>query len=171
MKPALYTGLIVLLVPVQTTALQHASIGGIRPDLCLVAACLVGVFAGEIEGLLFGLAVGFVQDLFSAGAPWINLATKGVVGLLAGLAGRHVANATPTTLLGLMLGLSLLSGVAVLALGGPSGGLANTWLTVRTVLLPQAAFDAAVCAGAYWLVTRWVRSGGTSEGVRALFER
>ena len=54
MKRALYAGPVLGLVPIQTTVLQYASIGGIRPYLCLIAVCLVGFVAGEREGMLLG---------------------------------------------------------------------------------------------------------------------
>ncbi|HKW85483.1 MAG TPA: hypothetical protein VJM82_00275 [Nitrospiraceae bacterium] len=156
MKPVLYLALIFGLVPIQTTVLAHSSIGGIRPDLCLVAASLVGLFAGELEGLLLGLALGFVQDLFSAGDLWLNVVTKGSVGLLAGMAGRYVAYATTITVLAAVMGLSLFSGTVFLLTVGPRG-LAEGFFAVRSVLLPQALWDAVLAAGIYWLLTEHFR--------------
>lgn len=156
MKAALYLGLILGLVPFQTTVLELARIGPVRPDLCLVAVVLVGVFAGELEGLLMGLALGFVQDLFSAGDAWLNLALKGAAGVVAGLTGRHVANATPLTILALMGGLSAASGLIVLSRGREALGLGA--LTVYGPgWLGQAACDALICTGLYWLIAGRVR--------------
>lgn len=156
MKPALYLALLFGLVPIQTTVLHYAGIGGIRPDLCLVAASLVGFFAGELEGLLLGLALGLVQDLFSAGELWLNLVTKGSVGFLAGVAGRYVAYATTITVLIAVMGLSLLSGTVFLLAVGPRG-LAEGFFAVRSVLLPQSLWDAVLAAGIYWLLTKHFR--------------
>jgi cell shape-determining protein MreD len=156
LKQLLYLTLVVSLVPIQATVLSHVSVGGIRPDLCLVAASLVGFFTGVREGLLLGLAMGFVQDLFSAGELWLNLVTKGSVGFLSGVAGRYVANATTITALAGILGLSLVSGTVFLLTVGP-GGLRDASFAVRAVLLPQAMWDAALGAGLYWLLARRVR--------------
>jgi len=151
-KQMLYAGLVFGLVPVQTTVLHYASIGGMRPDLCLVTACLVGFLAGEFEGMMLGLALGFMQDLFSAGELWLNMVTKGSIGLLAGLAGRYLANATPVAMLATMLGLSILSGTVFLVSVRTGQGLADAFLAVRSVMLPQAVLDAAVGVGVYWLI-------------------
>ncbi|MGH7204942.1 MAG: rod shape-determining protein MreD [Nitrospiraceae bacterium] len=168
MKQVLYLTLVFGLVPIQTTVLAHASVGGIRPDLCLVAASLVGLFTGELEGLLLGLAMGFVQDLFSAGELWLNLVTKGSVGFLAGVAGRYVANATTITALAAILGLSFLSGTVFLFTVGP-GGLRDASFAVRAVLLPQAMWDAALGAGLYWLLAkRFRREQAILEGSSGL---
>lgn len=145
--------LIISVVPIQTTMLEHVSLGGVRPDLCLVAACLIGFTAGEVEGMLIGLALGFVEDLFSAGDSWLNTISKGLFGLLSGLTARHLASPTPLAFTWTLVSLSLLSGLlfAVWSLG--MGTLSDSLVSVRSVIIPQAAFDAAVGAVAYWWVT------------------
>ncbi|MBM4122044.1 MAG: hypothetical protein FJ249_05575 [Nitrospira sp.] len=157
MKPALYAGLLLGLVPVQAALLQHIEFVGIRPDLCLVAACLAGFLAGELEGLLIGLALGLVQGLFSAGDLWLNVITKGGAGLLAGLAGRHVTNPTTVSMLAVLAGLSVLSGIIVLVAIRSGAGLVAFLAAVRSVLVPEVVLNAAVGTGLYWLIARRVR--------------
>lgn len=150
MKFLLYAGLILLLVPLQTAALHHVSVLGVKPDLGLIAVCFVGLLAGELDGVLLGLAMGWALDLFSAGELWLNLVTKGGAGLAAGLAGRQIAHVTPVVLL---IGLLLLSAVSglVAAFNMPFAGLWEFWWAIRSIVLPQACYDALVGAGLYWL--------------------
>ena len=54
MKFLLYLLLALVVVPFQTTLLHYFSIFGVRPDLGLVAACLVGFLGG-------GLALSLIQ--------------------------------------------------------------------------------------------------------------
>jgi hypothetical protein len=146
-----YAGLVVLLVPVQTTLLPHVAIWNIKPDLGLVAAALIGVLAGELDGLIVGLAIGWILNLYSAGDLWLNLVTIGGAGLFAGLLARQVAEITPTILaVGLLL-LSLAGGlVAVLSMKYAT--IADTWWMVQFVVIPQACFDAAVFAALLWFL-------------------
>jgi hypothetical protein len=154
MKPWIYAGLAAGLVPVQTTLLEHLSVAGIRPDVCLIAASLIGFFAGPADGVLMGLLLGFEQDLFSAGDPGLNLGTNAAAGLLAGLAGRYLARVTLATVAPLMLGLSVGSGLAFMAAGAGGG---ETLAAVRSVLLPQAVLDTAVGVALYWLLAERFR--------------
>lgn len=154
MKPWLYVGLAAGLVPVQTTLLEHVSVAGIRPDVCLIAASLLGFFGGPVDGALMGALFGFEQDLFSAGDLGLNLGTKAVAGLLAGLAGRYVAHATPASVAPVMLGLSVCSGLAFVSAGAGGG---ETLAAVQSVLLPQAVFDTAVGVALYWLLAERFR--------------
>jgi len=147
MKPLLYLGLATGLVPIQTTVLEHLSVAGVRPDLCLIAVSLIGLFGGLADGVMMGALLGFEQDLFSAGDTWVNAITKSAIGLSAGLVGRYVARVTPVTVLPMVLGLSVASGIAFLFAG--AGGQ-YTLTAVRSVLLPQALFDSAIGVAAYW---------------------
>ena len=85
MKLLLYAALILIVVPIQATLLNHMSVLGVRPDLALIAVCLVGFFGGELDGLLLGIILGWSQDLLSAGDLWVNVVSKGGAGFLAGL--------------------------------------------------------------------------------------
>ncbi|MEW6542589.1 MAG: hypothetical protein AB1411_03160 [Nitrospirota bacterium] len=153
MKPALYAGLALGLVPIQVTVLNGLSLWGVRPDLCLVAACLVGIVAGRLEGLLIGLALGLGQDLFSAGPPMLNMGTKALAGLLGGLVGRHVTDVTPVTVMLALAGFSALSGAVAMASVKTGIGLMDRLDMVRFVLLPEALFNTVVGGGLYWLLS------------------
>jgi len=153
-KPLLYVGLVLGLIPIQTTVLEHLSVAGVRPDLCLIAVSLIGLFGGLSDGVKMGVLLGFEQDLFSAGDMWVNAITKAAIGLSAGLVGRYVARTTPATVLPMVLGLSVSSGIAFLFAG--AGGQ-YTLTAVRTVLLPQAVFDSMVAIGLYWVLAERFR--------------
>lgn len=151
MKFLLYGGLVLLLVPVQTTLLPHVAVWGIKPDLGLVVAAVVGLVGGELEGLLVGLAIGWVLNLYSAGDLWLSLVTTAGAGLFAGLLGRQVAQVTPTILAIGLLFLSMAGGlVAVLSMKNAT--LSDTWWMVQSVVVPQACFDAVLGAGLLWVL-------------------
>jgi hypothetical protein len=152
-KSVIYLILVLLLVPLQTTLLPHLSVWNVKPDLGLVAAVLVGLFAGELEGLLVGLAIGWVLSLFSAGELWLSLLTNGGAGLLAGFLGRQVSQMTSLSLgLGLLL-VSLVSG-AFAALNFQHFDGSQMWWMIESIVFPQACFDGVVGAGLYWILSQ-----------------
>jgi hypothetical protein len=154
MKFLLYLVLVLLLVPLQTTLLPHLSVWSIKPDLGLVAAALVGIFAGELEGLLVGLAIGWVLNLFSAGELWLSLLTNGGVGILSGFLGRQLTLVTSISMgVGLVL-VSLASGLFA-TMSFTHLDMSQMWWMVESIALPQACFDGAVGAGLYWLLSQW----------------
>jgi hypothetical protein len=152
-KFLLYAVLALVVVPLQTTLLHYVSVFGVRPDLGLVAACLVGFLGGELDGLVLGLILGCSQDLLSAGDLWVNVVTKGGAGFLAGLAGRHMAHITPTVLLVGLAVISCLSS-AVFMYSMPPFTWDETWTALRSTVLIQAGFDAAIGAAIYLLFRR-----------------
>ena len=155
MKVAAYIALVLLVIPIQIVLLDRISIAGIRPDLALVTVCLIGLYRGEMETVLAGLAMGFAQDLFSGGALWGNLCLKPVLGLMAGLASRNLVNLTWAFVLALMLGLSVLSGSVMYLLKSLTGSGANFFLAVRGIILPQACYDAILGLATLKLIRLW----------------
>jgi LytS/YehU family sensor histidine kinase len=170
-KQALYAGLILGLVPFQVTALNYAGIVGVRPDLALIATFLIGFLSGGIEGLLMGVLLGCVQDLFSAGSLWVNLITKGLIGILAGLLGRHLANATPVTVCAFLFVLSVLSGSMTAVWIRAEDNLTVVPHIIQSVVLPQALFDATLGAVIYWLMPGRRRREAEFGDDMALFGR
>jgi hypothetical protein len=154
MKPFLYALLIAGLVPMQAILLPHLSVWNVKPDLGLIAVCLIGLFCGELDGLLFGLMLGWVMSLFSAGDLTFSMLTKGGVGFLAGLMGRQVAHVTPVLLVTGLLVASILTGLVTVLSLKPNEEQ-DLWWAVRAVVLPQACFDAVVGGTLYWLA--WSR--------------
>jgi cell shape-determining protein MreD len=159
MSKVLWAAVILLVVPVQVTVLQHAAIGEVRPDLCLVLACLAGYLRGERHGLLAGLAVGFLQDLASVNRLWLNLLTKAAAGLVAGMVGRQLVKPTALSFLGLMLAASSSAGLLFLFTGQSMTTWGEAFLLIKSALLPQAAYDAIAGAGLCWLLARRIGEG------------
>ena len=114
---------------------------------------LSGLFAGELEGFLVGLTIGWVLSLFSAGELWVSLLTNGGVGLLTGFLGRQVSQVTSISLgVGLLL-VSLASGLLG-AMNFKGLDISQIWWMVESIVIPQACFDGVVGAGFYWLLSR-----------------
>jgi hypothetical protein len=149
-----YLLLVLLLVPLQTTLLPHLSMWSIKPDLGLVAAALVGLFAGELEGLLVGLSIGWILNLFSAGELWLSLLTNGGVGILAGFLGRQLSQVTWLSMGAGLLLVSLASGLLA-AMSFQNLDMSQIWWMIQSIVLPQACFDGAVGAGLFWVLSQW----------------
>lgn len=154
MKFLFYLLLVLLLVPLQTTLLPHLSMWSIKPDLGLVAAALVGLFAGELEGLLVGLSIGWILNLFSAGELWLSLLTNGGVGILAGFLGRQLSQVTSLSMGAGLLLVSLASGLLA-AMSFQNLDMTQIWWMIQSIVLPQACFDGAVGAGLFWVLSQW----------------
>jgi len=161
MNALMWILVVLAVVSVQVTLLHYVAIGDIRPDLCVALTSLMGFLRGERIGLLFGMGIGFAQDLASTGEVWLNMLTQGAVGLVSGLVGRRLARTTVLFFIGLVMSLSILSGMLFFFSGRGIGSLADVGLMLRSVLLPQAAYDSVIAAGLYWLLVS--RIGITGE--------
>lgn len=154
MKTLIYIALIAGIVSIQSVLLPHASLWGVKPDLGFVAVCLIGLFGGELEGLLFGLALGWAMSQFSAQDLLSAAIIKGSVGFIAGLAGRQVAYLSPPVL---VLGLLVISGLVglITPFALRLSAQQDVWWALWTVVLPQAALDAIIGGAVYWLISSY----------------
>ncbi|MBX3326681.1 MAG: hypothetical protein KF682_12350 [Nitrospira sp.] len=151
MKTFIYGAIIVGVVPVQSVLLPHLTLWGVKPDLGLVAVCLIGLISGELDGLLVGVAIGWALSLFSAQDVITGAMLKGGLGFIAGLAGRQMVYLSPLVLVVGLLAISCLVGLVtpiVLKLNPQQ----DVWWAVWSVALPQACLDAVIGGAIYWLM-------------------
>jgi rod shape-determining protein MreD len=137
----------VALVVLQTSGAGDG-IGGVRPDLLLLFVLAAGMRGGEVAGALWGLALGFVQDTFSAGLPGTGMLTKGLVGLAAGSLRERLDCENPNTQGLLAAGATFADGamhLALLAVFSESEGLLAPLLGS---VVPAAAAHGALLPAA-----------------------
>ena len=92
MKWLLRIAIFLFLIPVQTLLLEKIQIGGIKPDLALVWGYCLSWANGEVAGLLWGVALGGLIDLFSIGLLGVNFFLKVTIGFTIGMLGRSFLN-------------------------------------------------------------------------------
>jgi rod shape-determining protein MreD len=144
MKYLLYVVLIILLVPFQAVMYNRLAVFGVHADLVLIAVCLIGLQAGELDAIVVGIALGFTQDLFTGSAHWENLWLKPLLGLLASVASHNVVNLTLSFSLALLLALSVFSGSVMFLLKTFQGPGVDFLAVARGIILPQACYDAVL---------------------------
>ena len=156
MTGLLYSGLLLLLLPIQTTLLEHISLWGVKPDLCLVATCLVGFLGGRARGLWLGLGLGFIQDMYSAGGIGLNMITKGIAGVVSGTAAKILSDTTPQAIFLPTLVLSFACGLVSVISARPHVDWMLLIQEFRLILLPQALFDAMMAFWFNWLIAKYL---------------
>ncbi len=143
-------GLLVL----QTTLFEPLRLGGVMPDLVLILVYLAGFPLGPARGAAVGAASGLWMDLLSAGPPGLNVATKAVAGVMAGLAGRAVLTGTVSRHV-LTLGLiSLVQGGVTYSLVWMLGESPPWWPTAGFLILPEAVYTGLAGGGVLWGLSR-----------------
>lgn len=100
MKPRVYIILLLAIVPVQASFPDLLSVRGNTPDAALALLYCIGLLTGPGEAALAGMAVGMVQDIGSASFIGFSGFLRGLIGLAAGMLGRHVLDiSSPSNIL------------------------------------------------------------------------
>ena len=154
MKLVWYSLILLFFVPVQSVLMTSISLNGIQPDLGLILLYFVGLVYGEVDGILFGLVIGFLMDLFSGGPLGPNLVSKTLLGWVSVMVCKTLLNVNAFFTLGSVFCLSLLNGLIsflfVLLITGGWGFLAS----VRWVILPEALYDALLATVLFLLASQ-----------------
>jgi len=90
-------GLLLLALVFQQTLVRLIGMGGIRPDLVLIALVAISLRHGCIQGLYCGLFIGLVQDVYAIETLGANALSKCLVGYLFGLLDERMVKIMPAT--------------------------------------------------------------------------
>jgi rod shape-determining protein MreD len=144
MKPRVYLILLLLVIPVQASLLNPLSLGGIKPDVGLAALYAVGLLTGPAEAVLVGMALGLAQDLGSAGLIGFSGLTRGAIGFLSGILGRHVLDlASPSHIL-FIVAFSVAEGVFIALFLEVFHGTVPFLSLLVTRMLPAALYTGVL---------------------------
>lgn len=146
------------LVALQTSGGPAGGALGLHADLLLLFVVAVGMRRGETAGALWGIGLGFVGDVFSAGPPGTNLLTKGILGYAAGSLRDQLDGDNPNA-------LAIVAALATLAEGLVQLALLEVFSAGRGVvapflgtIAPAAAVNGALLPAAIFVgraVWRW----------------
>ena len=75
------------------------NIAGVKPNLFIILALLIGIFIGKIYGTSIGIICGLSLDLFIGKAIGINAIVLGVAGLLGGLFTKNFSKDSRMTIM------------------------------------------------------------------------
>jgi len=154
MKLLWYVLIFVFFVPLQSVLMTSISLNGIKPDLGLILIFFTGLIYGEADGILVGLIIGLLTDLFSGGALGPNVVSKTLLGWSGGMVCKTLLNVNAFFTLGSVFCMSLLNGLIsffmVFLITGGWGFLAS----VRWVILPEALYNALLATVLFLLASQ-----------------
>lgn len=136
------------LVVFQTSAGGTGGLLGVHPDLLLLFVLAAGMRRGEAAGALSGVALGFVQDTFSAGLPGLNLLTKGLLGFAAGSLRDQLDCGNPNTQSIVAVLATLVEGLIQLSLLDVFSSGRGLLSPLLVTIVPAAAANGALLPGA-----------------------
>lgn len=132
------------LAVLQTSGTGAPGPAGLRPDLLLLFVLAAGMRDGEGAGALWGIALGFVQDTFSAGLPGTGVLTKGLAGFAAGSLRERLDCENPNTQGLIAVAATLADGALHLALRTVLSEGAGFLVPLLGAVAPAAALHGAL---------------------------
>lgn len=144
MRAVLFLIFIISVVVFQGTLFNILSVKGVRPDFPLILSCGIGVYKGEMKGLLFGGIIGLLMDVSTGLLIGPNLTGKASAGFLSGYIRGKIFRMTPLVYLSFFFILSLIDGItnylsiSIFIVSSPFLG------SLSDIILPQAVYNSLI---------------------------
>lgn len=165
----------------QSTLLERLAVAGVKPDLILLLACLLGLFFGRHKGLMLGGLAGLIQDALSGSLFGLNALCKALVGFIGGTLQRHIGvqhRALQMLVVALLTAFDGLLTLVLVSLYRESG---PPFRPTVQILAIQMAYNGLLAAPYFALLTRaarrylpavgYVDLPAASSGIRSWLQR
>jgi rod shape-determining protein MreD len=93
-RTLLLAALIVVGLVLESTLLAHLRVGGVRPDVLVIAVIAVAMVDGPVTAAVFGFAAGLVSDLLFANHVGVSALVYTVIGFGMGTARIYVTSSS-----------------------------------------------------------------------------
>jgi rod shape-determining protein MreD len=144
--------LIVLNYVMQTTLWPELAILGVTPDTALIFIVGYGMMRGEIEGALFGLAAGFLMDLFGGVYVGVYALLGFVVGYVSGKPFKDFFKDNFFLPFFVVLVFTVVYQYAVYVANFMFRGHIDLWFYTHSIILPKTVYTAALAIPLYSLL-------------------
>lgn len=150
MKVISFAILLFLTVVLQGTLFNTLSIHGIKPDFPFILSYSIGIYGGEMKGLILGGIIGLLIDSGTGILLGPNLASKATVGFSSGYMRRKIFRVTHSVNLLLLFSLSIMDGIINFLLINIFIAASSFYRAFITLILPQAVYSSI--AGVFILI-------------------
>ena len=152
MRPAIMGVLILLNFVMQTSILPHAAIFGATPDTALIFIVSYGILRGDVEGAIFGLFTGLLQDIFSGGPIGMFALMGFLIGYVSGKPFRDFFKDNYFLPFFIVLVAILAQQFVIYVASFLFLGHLNIGFFARTIILPVTIYTASLSIPLYSLL-------------------
>ncbi len=128
----------------QLTAVPHVALGGLAPDLFLLATILLAFRQAPERATLQGFALGLLQDALAGTPLGLRAFVLSLVGFLTSIVGQVLLSASRFARALVVLGMAVLSGVLTVLTLGFFRGLPPFAPRLAALVAGEAAYSALV---------------------------
>lgn len=144
MKVFASLSLLLFTLALQGTITEGFNIKGIKPDFLLIVSYGIGLYKGEVKGLILGGFIGLLADASTSYLLGPNLLSKATVGFLSGFLRKKVFMITVGVNLIFILALSMLDGGINYLIITIFLQTSSCWDVFQAIILPQALYSSIV---------------------------
>lgn len=98
----------IIIYYLQSNFFTWFNIAGIKPNLFVILALFIGLFANRTMGTIYSIVIGLILDFLIGNKVGINAISLGIVGVLAGVFDKNFSKDSRMTIMIMVAGSTLL---------------------------------------------------------------
>lgn len=98
----------IIIYYLQSNFFTWFNIAGIKPNLFVILALFIGLFANRTMGTIYSIVIGLILDFLIGNKVGINAISLGIVGFLAGVFDKNFSKDSRMTIIIMVAGSTLL---------------------------------------------------------------
>lgn len=98
----------IIIYYLQSNFFTWFNIAGIKPNLFVILALFIGLFANRTMGTIYSIVIGLILDFLIGNKVGINAISLGIVGFLAGVFDKNFSKDSRMTIMIMVAGSTLL---------------------------------------------------------------
>lgn len=162
-----YLLFVLLCLLLQSSAVTHVSVWGIRPDLVTLLLTYIAMWEGQVWGVLVGFSAGLAQDVYAPEHLGLNALSKSVTGFLVGYSRGGIATENAIVRTCLVLSSVLVHDLLYYSahsflspdVSGPASVIPSIVSPFVRFSLGGAVYTALLSATVTWVFSRALRQG------------
>ena len=160
MRNLVWIPVFIIFAILQSTALNYMKIGGVKPDILLLAVAFYALSCGVPEfGLGIGVLGGLLRDLSSGGTFAVGALCFSILGMIFGCLGRRVYIESFFIQFLVSFGAAVFTSILYYLISTIFRNMPPLWGSLRFAILPASVYTALISP----IVFRVLKSIGYSS--------
>lgn len=145
----------IIIYYLQSNLFTWFNIAGIKPNLFVILALFIGLFANKIIGTVYGIAIGLIIDFLIGTKIGIYAVGLGVIGFLAGVFDKNFSKDSRITIIFMVMGATIIFEVLSYILNYMISGINVEILNFIIILIIEVIYNMILTIILYPLIQKY----------------
>lgn len=145
----------IIIYYLQSNLFMWFNIAGVKPNLFIVFALFIGLFANRTMGIAYGVGIGALVDILIGKTVGIYSVSLGIIGLLAAIFDKNFSKESRMTIIFMVAGSTIIFEIINYVLNYIILGVNVEWLNFINILIIEVIYNIILTIILYSLIQKF----------------